>query len=144
MKNPAAKTTDHWFDFFAFLGVPLGDMIVVMPDDEESAFLLGTTILDQPWFDPKEIGRGGIFGVTDALRDLRNEQGQNPESDRRWSYACIMIEAMPEPQVVDSNDNYTRILFNLQAIKDNTELSGREGLKVGYHVWPEQATEANT
>ncbi|MFA6467062.1 MAG: hypothetical protein WCV71_04340 [Patescibacteria group bacterium] len=139
MKHPAAKI-DHYQDLFAFLGVPFEDMAVVMPDDEEGAALLGHTILNQPWFKSEELALGDIFGITDALRSLRKERHHDHESARRWSYACALINALPKG---DQRTIYGRLVFNMNAIRTRTEIAGPDGLKLGYHVWPEPATTAN-
>ena len=134
MKHSAAKTINHYHEFLLFLGAPADDLDIILPDDQETATLLGATILDQPWFKVEEIGRGGIFFITDALRDMRNSQSQEHDSARQWAFACAIIEAMPEAD--DPTSIYGRLLFNMKAIVDETEVVIPEGLKMGYHVWP--------
>jgi hypothetical protein len=133
-QKPAASL-DHFNDFFIFLGVPSNKLEEIPPKNEDAAANMGATILDQDWFNIEEMDRGSIFGITDALRDLRREKDSGHPNARRWAWVCAMIEALPESE--DPDDIYTHLAFNMKAIKDGTEVAGDDGLKVGYRVWPE-------
>ena len=135
-QNHAARI-DHFHDFFAFLGVPSDKLDEISPSDENAATDMGASILDQDWLDPEEIGRGGIFVITDALRDLRREKDNGHTNARKWAFACALIEALPESENPD--DTFAHLAFNMKAIKDGTEVAGDKGLKIGYRVWPEKS-----
>lgn len=132
----SAKKLTPLKEFFLYLGAPHQELCQIVPRSIHAAEVLGLDIMNQPWFDINQHGRGHIFPITDTLRDLRQAGGHD------WQLICALIDALPAP--ANESETYHTLWHNLVAMRHQREVCGPRGLHLGFHVLPENRTTSST
>ncbi|OGY94706.1 MAG: hypothetical protein A2406_02690 [Candidatus Komeilibacteria bacterium RIFOXYC1_FULL_37_11] len=100
----------------------------------EEAIQLGSTIHEQPWFDPNRIQLGGIFQVTSVMIDMRDKD------DPHWPLVHAFTENMP-PAGDHSGDDpdsapsvYANIKLNVDVVRNCEEDRSPAGIEKGHRI----------
>lgn len=138
-KNGSGKLAAAFEDLFYIMGVENEEKLAkIMPTTVEEAVELANNIQRSGWFKPQDIGFGGVFTITSALIDLR-------ENDKHhWEMACAIInnlprtfkeEHTPEDGCESAAEIYKNILLNMEAVRDRREVKLPKGLEIGHRVF---------
>lgn len=135
-----APTTDSTLfeDFFYTLGANHEVISSVMPRSIEEAIHLGSTIQEQPWFDPNQIQLGGIFQITSVMLEMRDND------DPHWPLVCAVTQHMPPHYKYAGNHSsddpdsassvYANIKLNVDVVRNREEDHSPAGREKGHRI----------